>query len=127
MRRMLLWLAIGMLGAVAPAAADTISVWNCSGGSISFKLYNEGDIFCAIAKYSVTLANCSLTTTLQCDGKCKVDTLGLGSCLGYTKLNGSWTVMKSMTYNANYTGVTTTYTDGNGKYWITSAGAACGC
>jgi hypothetical protein len=30
MRRVLLWLAIGMLGAVAPAAAGSVTLYNCS-------------------------------------------------------------------------------------------------
>ena len=43
MRRVLLWLAIGMLGAASPAAADNFSIWNCTAQTIEFKLYNQGD------------------------------------------------------------------------------------
>ena len=35
--------------------------------------------------------------------------------------------MKTMSIIGSYGGVTTTYQDGNGKYWMTSAGVACGC
>jgi hypothetical protein len=125
MRRMLMWLAIGMLGAVAPAAADSLLVKNCTGQSIAFKVYNEGDIVCWVPRYAVNLANCS-SNTYQCDGKCKVEPVGPG-CPNFRKLNSSWTVLNSMSYNGSYGGVTTTYQDGTGKYWITSAGAACGC
>ena len=125
MRNVLLWLAIGMLGAVAPAAADSLTVKNCTGQSIGFKIYNEGDIVCWVPRYSASLANCS-SNTYQCDGKCKVEPVGPG-CLNFQKLNSSWTVMKTMSINGSYGGVTTTYQDGNGKYWMTSAGVACGC
>jgi hypothetical protein len=39
MRRMLLWLAIGMLGTVSPAAA--ITVYNCDGSSQEVELYDS--------------------------------------------------------------------------------------
>ena len=127
MRNVLLWLAIGMLGAVAPAAADSLTVKNCTGQTITFKTYNEGDIVCWIARNDVSVGNCS-TQGLACDGKCQVTVLGPNFCGSYGKVNGSWAVMNTKTTKGSYGGVIGSRQDRNGKWWITPIeGAACAC
>lgn len=46
MRRMLVWLAVGMLGTVAPAAAGTLGLSNCTQSTPTVDTYNQGDSFC---------------------------------------------------------------------------------
>ena len=55
MRRMLLWLAIGMLGAVFPAAAvaGDITFFNCTAGNLDLAAYDGPDLVCWIASSSV--------------------------------------------------------------------------
>jgi hypothetical protein len=96
MRQVLLWLAVGMLGAASPAAADNLTLFNCSEEPITFKLYNEGDIFCAIPKHTFTLNKCGLSMQSGCEGLCKVDPLGSGC--NFAKLNGQWVVKKGSQY-----------------------------
>jgi hypothetical protein len=125
MRNVLLWLAIGMLGAAVPAAADSLTVKNCTGQSIAFKVYNEGDIVCWVPRYAVNLANCS-SNTYQCDGKCKVEPMG-PDCRNFGQLNGSWTVMNTISLDGSYGGTPSIRQDAHGKYWLTTAGAYCTC
>jgi hypothetical protein len=113
MRWVSFWLAIGIFGAVFPAAADNLSIYNCSEGEIALKLYNEKDGLCWVERYSFSLPKCSFSVTYTCDGPCKVSPLG-SSCLGYAKLSGQWVVKKGN----NITG---------GIAWFesTEAGAQC--
>ena len=126
MRNVLLWLAIGMLGAVAPAAADSLTVKNCTGQSIGFKIYNEGDIVCSIPRCSASLANCS-SNTYQCDGKCKVEPVLVRVPAKLFEIEQLVDGHENHAINGSYKGITTTLQDRNGKYWMTSAGVACGC
>jgi hypothetical protein len=126
MRNVLLWLAIGMLGAAAPAAADGLTVKNCTGQTIAFKTYNERDGVCWVARNDVSIGNCSVQG-LTCDGKCQVTVMGSNFCGSYGKLNGSWTVLNSISTKDGYRGPWTSLVDRNGKYWMTMEAAACGC
>jgi hypothetical protein len=115
MLRVSLWLAIGMFGAVFPAAADNFSIWNCTNQTIEFKLYNEGDIACWIPKHTFTLSKCGSSFTYQCEGKCQVHPLG-GSGCNYAKLSGSWTLFEG---SKNINGVIYVK-DGNNRTWVES-------
>ena len=70
MRRMLFWLAIGMLGAVLPAAADTLRVSNCRVDAIEANAFDEGDGLCLTPQ--VQLLNACSTVVFNCEGRCKV-------------------------------------------------------
>jgi hypothetical protein len=67
MRRVLFWLAIGMLGAAAPAAADTLRLSNCLWGK-TVSIFNSS---CALPPTVTTLPACG-TLVFNCDGGCKV-------------------------------------------------------
>jgi hypothetical protein len=98
MRSVVFWLVVGMFGAVLPAAAASVSIYNCTDQTIEFKIYDEGDISCAIpadwgnAKF--TLSKCGLSFSYQCGGtKCQVSPLG-GSGCNFAKMSGTVTVLK---------------------------------
>lgn len=74
MRGIWSWLAIGMLGTVVPAAAETIIFHNCSDTTFNLKSYNEGDRFCWVSRQTVTLSRCG-TVTLDCIGQCQINGL----------------------------------------------------
>jgi hypothetical protein len=67
MRRVLFWLAIGMLGTAAPAAADTLRLSNCLSGKTA-TIFNS---LCAWPPTVTTLPACG-TLVFNCDGGCKV-------------------------------------------------------
>ena len=69
--RVLYWLAIGIFGAIVPAAADTLRLSDCSRQGPTIITYNEGDGVCWIPRNATALPSCG-TVTFTCDGKCKV-------------------------------------------------------
>jgi hypothetical protein len=81
MRDMFVCLAIGMLGTVVPAVADTLKLSNCTESFLEVKTYNEQDGLCLIARSATDVPGCS-SVTLDCVGKCKVavGALPIGTC-----------------------------------------------
>jgi hypothetical protein len=68
MRQMLLWLVIGMLGAVLPAAAGETNVYTCTYVPGDLTSYNSDDTSCTTPKTSIVadMNPCS-KATLRCD------------------------------------------------------------
>ena len=68
MRRMLLWLAIAMLGAVFPAAAGEVNIYACTWVNGPLQSYNTDDTNCATPKSSFVagMGKC-YKATLKCD------------------------------------------------------------
>ena len=97
MRRVLLWLAIGMLGAASPAAAAvTLTLYNCTAQNLSLTVYSELDALCG-PNFLSNVAKCG-AVTLSCGmAKCKVAGLpGLGStCGNYPLLEGKRVIPKN--------------------------------
>jgi hypothetical protein len=93
MRGVLFWLAIAMLATVAPAAADTLRLSNCTKEAPRIKTYNEGDYLCLTARSEWTLPGCG-TVTFDCLGKCQVLATAYGNCTEHPKLSGEQTYTK---------------------------------
>ena len=96
MRRMLLWLAIGMVGAAAPAAAVNFIISNCTTQPKRFDVYNDWDGICALPSTYMTISPCQ-SDTLWCNANtCKVEGFsGEGTeCWAHPKLNGHWVIRK---------------------------------
>ena len=59
MRSVLLWLAIGMLGAAAPAAAAEITFYNCDDSAHTLEAYNTDDPTCVRPVESMRIPPCA--------------------------------------------------------------------
>ena len=116
MRRMLLWLAIGMLGAAAPAAAvaGDITFFNCTAGNLDLRAYDSPDPLCWIASSSAGFGTCGSVRLVCPATTCKVKGVpgraqdcgslpswGSGSKIAITKL-GTSTKAALQNLMANY-------------------------
>ena len=81
MRQMLLWLAIGVLGAVFPAAAGEMNVYTCTYVPGDLTSYNVDDTSCTTPKSSIVadMNPCS-KATLRCDTEICLLQFGGGRC-----------------------------------------------
>jgi hypothetical protein len=67
MRRVSFWLAIAMLGAVSPAAAGSVTLYNCTAGSVTLRAYNSNDAVCWVPGSSAEgFRPCGSSVTLTC-------------------------------------------------------------
>ena len=100
MRRVSFGLAIGIFGIMVPAAADTLTLHNCTQGTLHLSTFNEGDGVCWVPRTKRSLASCG-TVTFTCDGKCKVKGMsGSGvnlPCGNLPRLNGENVIPKYWT------------------------------
>ena len=71
MRGLAFWLANGIFGIGAPAAAETLTLSNCSDGTPSMSAFDEQDSTCWTPRSQATLPRCG-TVAFDCSGKCKL-------------------------------------------------------
>jgi hypothetical protein len=76
MQQAMFRLVVAMLGTVMPAAADTLTMSNCTTETPKITTYNAMDGFCWIPRSEATLPRCG-TVTFTCDGECKLKIEGL--------------------------------------------------
>jgi hypothetical protein len=89
MLRVLFTLVIGLLGSAVPAAAASVTFYNCSATTFHLKIYNQADRLCLVPRVTPTLPRCG-TVTLECDGTCQVQGFdGIGAFERYPSACGS--------------------------------------
>jgi hypothetical protein len=94
MRSVLLWFAVSSVLSFMPAAADSLTLHNCSDVARQIAVYNEGDGLCWIARSQTTLHRCG-TVTFDCAGKCKVKGVtGATACSSLPLLSGARVIPK---------------------------------
>jgi hypothetical protein len=98
MRRTFFWLTIGMLGAIFPAAADTLKFSNCGDKTPNVVTYNAMDGFCWVPRSQATLTRCG-TVTFTCDGECQVKIEGRLTGFECGGGHPDWHLSGEMTYN----------------------------
>jgi hypothetical protein len=94
MGRMLVWLALGILGTAVPAAADSLTFRNCNESSFYIKTWNQNDTWCLIARDSRWIDSCT-SYTFTCDGKCQVQAFGgVQGCASWPLMEGTYVIPK---------------------------------
>ncbi|MGH6917162.1 MAG: hypothetical protein ACREJ0_05595, partial [Geminicoccaceae bacterium] len=91
MWRVPLWLAIGIFATVAPAAAQTFRLINCS-EVVLVRVYNGDDVACIVPKEDKALNTCADLPVNCSGGACKVamgsSSGGLFACGSMPKYSG---------------------------------------